>query len=643
MLENRRPADSDIIAYRPDIDGLRAVAVLAVIAYHFSRNSLPGGYLGVDIFFVLSGYLITAIIWREISAGDFSLIRFYGRRIRRILPALMAMLIIVSAASLVILLPADLAGFSKSLFATLGFAANIYFWRDTNYFSGTADEKPLLHLWSLGIEEQYYLVFPLLLLLLARKSWALPGILILGAASFALDLLALKADGAVPAFYLLPTRVWELAVGALIAFVPPAIAATPIAGYAGALLVATGIAAGSRLHPSFLPDSLFVVIGTALLILGASREKHPVGRLLSCKPLVFVGLISYSLYLWHWPILVLSKYFLVRDLTLTEKWLAALSMFALATLSWRYVEKPFRESTLPMKTVGLTVLAGMIASTLFAGAVIYQAGFPQRFTPEAARMSAAVGTNYRCAVPDYLYFEGSRACEMGLPSRDPQDADVVLFGNSHALMYTPLVREILHDEALAGLLVPENGCLPTYGVNISPACAALTDRNIDAIARLERARAVLIGTTWGAFAPRSERPGRTMPSSTELLAGLDRTIARLTASGKKVVLIGPVATPGWEVASVAGRSLAFGRPVERPLYESEQAFSARHAPVFAHFGQRNDVTLIRPDQAQCRNGRCDYVIDGRPLFADSHHLSQTELGIFHPAFKTAMTLVSARH
>lgn len=629
--------------YRPDIDGLRAIAVLAVVIYHFSRRSLPGGYLGVDIFFVLSGFLITSIIWREISAGDFSLARFYGRRIRRILPALMVLLLIVGVTSLLLLLPADLVGFAKSLFATLGFAANVYFWRDTNYFSSVADEKPLLHLWSLGVEEQYYLVFPLILLLLTRKSWALSGIIVLGIASFALDLLALKVDGALPAFYLLPTRAWELAAGALIALIPPAAAVTPIAGYAGALLLASGIAVGPRLYPAFLPDSLFVVAGTALLVYGASHDKHPVGRLLSSKALVFVGLISYSLYLWHWPILVLSKYFLVRDLTTVEKWLAALSMFALATLSWRYVERPFRESTVSLKSVGLVVLSGTIAAALFAGTVIYCSGFPERFNPEAARMSAASGTNYRCAVSDYLYFEGSRACELSLPSRNPQDADVVLFGNSHALMYAPLVRNIVRDASLSGLLVSENACLPTYGINIGPACAALTDRNIDAIAKLQRARIVLIGTTWDGFVEHAEHPGRARPSAGALLTALDRTIDRLIAAGKKVVLIGPVAIPGWDVASVAGRSLAFNRRLEQPLYESEQAFRARYSTIIDHFEQRGDITLIRPDFAQCQNGRCDYVIDGRSLFADSHHLAESELGLFRPPFETAMKQALTAH
>lgn len=619
--------------YRPDIDGLRAVAVLAVIFYHFSRRALPGGYLGVDIFFVLSGFLIASIILREISAGAFSIARFYGRRIRRILPALMAMLMLSCAASLLILLPSDLAGFAKSLFATLGFMANIYFWRDANYFSSVADEKPLLHLWSLGIEEQFYLVFPLILLFLERRSWALRGMVFLGIISLALNVFALKVDGSLPAFYLLPTRAWELAAGTLLAFLPPAAAVTPIAGYAGALIVSSALAIGPHLYPPFIPHPLPVVLGTALLV-HSSSGNHPVGRLLSCNALMFLGLISYSLYLWHWPILVLCKYFLVRDLTFTENCLAALSMLIVATLSWRFIERPFRESTVSMKTVGFTVLAGAIALGLFAEAVVYRSGFPERFSPAAAKMSEASGTNYRCAVSDYLDFEGSKACALALPSREPEDADIVLFGNSHALMYAPLVREIARDDSLSALLVWENACLPTYGVNISQACRKLTDRNIDDIVKLKRARLVLIGTTWNEFAA---KPGsRNKHSANAMLNALDGTIERLLASGKKVVLISPLDTPGWDVASIEGRSLAFGRPLDRPLYGSLQAFHSRYSNVIDHFEHRGDITLARPDLAQCASGRCDYVIDGRSLFADSHHLAKAQLGLFRPAFETAM-------
>lgn len=645
MLENRSSADSHIMRYRPDVDGLRAIAVLSVIVYHLSRKILPGGYLGVDIFFVLSGYLITSIVWREISVGDFSIIRFYDRRIRRIMPALLTVVFATIIASALLLLPIDLIGFARSLFATLGFVANIYFWRDADYFSRLATEKPLLHIWSLGVEEQFYVLFPLLLLLLARKGkvWTSTTIAGLCFGSLIINMFALKFGASTPAFYLLPTRAWELGAGALIALLPPKVRFSPRTmsgyGYLGAVLIILSIATGWRLNQLFIPEAFLIVLGTSLLIYSGSHERNLVSRGLSWSGLVFVGLISYSLYLWHWPIIVFSQYYLVRDLTIPEMGAAIVVMSVLAILSWRYIERPFRASTFPIQTVRYVVLAGVMAAAMAAGVIIAQSGFPERLNPEAAQINAAVGTNYRCAVSDYLYFEQSPACVLELPSRDPKDADIILLGNSHAQMYAPIFRDIVRDLSLTGLLVPANNCLPTYDVNISAECIDLSNRNIDAVTKIKNARVVVLGTTWDSFITEPAGSGMTPRPDKILMDGLDRTINRLISAGKKVILIGPIATPDWDVASITSRNLAFGRPTERPLYTSLQDFQAKYSSIIAHFEQRSDIEFVRPDIVQCRSGRCNYMIDEHSLFADGSHLALASLPLFRPVFQTAMKRV----
>jgi peptidoglycan/LPS O-acetylase OafA/YrhL len=325
-LTSTGSADSHVIRYRADIDGLRAIAVMSVVIYHLSRFALPGGYLGVDMFFVLSGYLITIIIWREAQDGRFSISRFYDRRIRRIMPALLLMLFLTMIASTVLLLPADLVGYSKSMLATLGFVANIFFWRDTDYFSLDAENKPLLHMWSLGVEEQFYLIFPLIIALFAR-FWPRNTLLLLlliitlTMGSLSVNMLALNIGGASPAFFLLPTRAWELGLGAIIALLPPHVAQrfaqANLVAVIGAVLVIVSLFYPIRILP-ILPNALPTVIGTAILILTGQHHHSTVNRLLSARPLVLVGLISYSLYLWHWPIIIFSQYYLLRHLNLPE-------------------------------------------------------------------------------------------------------------------------------------------------------------------------------------------------------------------------------------------------------------------------------------------------------------------------------------
>ncbi len=637
-------SDAHPIKYRADVDGLRAIAVLSVVLFHLAKGALPGGYLGVDMFFVLSGFLITAIIWREVQGHRFSVVRFYDRRIRRIMPALLLVLLVTTLVSAAVLLPADLIGYGRSLLATLAFAANIYFWRDTNYFSAAAEQKPLLHIWSLGVEEQFYVLFPLVLLFLARRCprHALLAIGALSLGSLAANVFAVFMDGAVPAFFLLPTRAWELGAGAMMALLPtgaaPHRAAAGGIAWIGAALIGIGL-----FHPldayGLVPPAVPAVLGTALLLLSGQHGTPMVNRLLQFSPLVFVGLISYSLYLWHWPIIVLGRYFLVRNFTAAEMAAAVALMAVCAAASWRYVERPFRSRAMPIVRVRLAAGAGAGVLAAAAAALLAAQGMPDRLNPAAAAINQAVDTNYRCPLSDFLAFGHSRACIMNLPSRRPADADVVLLGNSHAQMYAPEWAAILRERGQTGLLVPANGCLPTVTVNINRGCIDTASTNLREISALPRAVTVIVGTNWS-HGPDElvDAAGRTVDNDGDraLVEALDDLIDRLRGAGKHVVLIGPIAEPGWNIASVLSRQLAFGRPPDRATSLPAAEFAARFGASIHHFETRGDIGFARPDSVQCPKDLCYYLLDGRSLFADGSHIAAAELPRFRAVFAGAL-------
>ncbi len=645
MQGGRGSADSQQTKYRSDLDGLRAVAVLAVIVYHLSVKILPGGFLGVDIFFVLSGYLITNVIWREALNGEFSVARFYERRVRRIMPALLVLLAIVSACAIALLLPIDLKGYAKSVFATLAFVANIYFWRDTDYFSPLAEEKPLLHVWSLGVEEQFYIIFPLLVVLCIRwrRSALLPLTSLLVLLSLLANVLAVRGGGAAPAFFLLPTRAWEIGAGALLALAPSPKVSNAWVRHALAFLAAALLIAALSLRDTsmggIVPSALWVVLGTTLAMYLGSGGGGWLTQGLSTTFVVWIGLISYSLYLWHWPILVFTRYYLVRpSLSPLAGGIAVALTFLLAVLSWRYVERPFRDRSMPFRIVLAWVASGCLVAAVASASILVYKGFPSRFNADAARINAAVGTNYRCAMNDYIAFGASRACLMSLRSRDPADATVALVGNSHAQMYAPLVTDILRANNRGGILVPLNNCLPMPDFNVSSACMALAAKNLYAVEGLPRVRVVILAMTWDFPDPMYTVEGQ-VPSGSEskyLVKSLDRLIEALEQRGKTVVLIGPISPPGWETASVVARNLAFGHETVEPLFLPESAFMAKQGETITHYASRNDIIFIRPDRIQCQLDRCDYFRDGASLFADSGHIAKAALPLFRPAFVPAL-------
>jgi len=395
--------------YRREIDGLRALAVIPVILFHAGFSTFGGGFVGVDVFFVISGYLITSLIAPEIATGGFSLIRFYERRARRILPALFLVVLCALPFAWWLMLASDMIDFSKQLVGVATFVPNVVLWRQSDYFDTVAELKPLLHTWSLGVEEQYYVFFPIALLLMAKVSRRWLGVLLAAIALLSIAVAQATAQTHPAfAFFLLPTRAWELVVGALCALYLPVQAGWPPAGRATAAL--SELAGGTGLVMILIAVFLFgkgtpfpgvwalvPTLGAALIIAFAS-PRTLVGRLLGSRPFVGLGLLSYSAYLWHQPIFAFFRIAGV-DLASTSLRLALIAAtLLLAFLSWKFVETPFRRAhRIERRTVFSLAVAGSAAFVAIGVAGIVTQGFLFRFAP-ADRQLAAMGFNNRTYV-----------------------------------------------------------------------------------------------------------------------------------------------------------------------------------------------------------------------------------------------------
>jgi len=634
------------ISYRPDIDGLRAIAVGAVVLFHANLVAIGQGFLGVDIFFVISGYLITGILLE-----DSSILRFYQRRARRILPALFAVLVVVLGLGLLLLLPGDLKALARSAQATLAFSSNILFWRKSNYFAHETELWPLLHTWSLGLEEQFYIVFPLLVRLVRRWERRKLAILfgLLALVSFAIAVIAVQRRFDVPAFYLLPARAWELLVGSIVAtgVLPPIHNRTARAA-AGLIALAMVVLPLTQLMPP-LPfpgwGALLPVLGAAGLIWVGAGGPHPVGTLLGLRPVIFIGLISYSLYLWHWPALAFARYVAVRPLTHVEAALVVLASVVLAWASWRFVERPFRRRSVSDRTVWLFSAAGIALLVSAAALMLAARGLPQRFPPAIAKLNASSDATWRCPFSSFIRFGPATACRLSLPSGKAEDADIVLWGDSHAQMYVPALLGALGDRR--GLLVYAYGCAPVLGDAADALCGATQRANYAAIVKLP-ARVVILAENWPQY--RDEAGGRLgrdpLPSERyhDAIRRLRDLVAGLRQAGKLVVLVPPLALPGYDVGGTVSRELLFHGKTSQKLGVTRAEYEAEYANVlaaYADMARDPRVRIVPVEQGACDAHRCGYIWKGRAVFADQGHLATEFATTLTPIF--ARTLAGMRN
>ena len=462
-------------SYRPEIDGLRALAVIAVILFH-AKIALSGGYVGVDIFFVISGYLITSLIVKDLQEDSFTFTAFWERRIRRIVPAMSVVVIGVLVAGWFLLLPEDYVALGRSAMALAVLVANIYFWRNTSGYFARGEEMPLLHTWSLAVEEQFYLIMPLFLVITFRLAapqgrLLLPVVIASMFGSLAASVYAVAAfPGA--AFYFLPSRAWELLLGSILALIPARwipgnrLARETIT-YAGLACIVAACLFYTEATPFPGLAALVPCSGTAAIIwantLGSGgMSLTSAGALLASRPFVFVGLISYSLYLWHWPLLVFGNYWSLWPLSSTNRLGLLAIAFLLAILSWRFVETPIRSRVVfPARSSLFSFAAlNLLAVFAFAGFVVFARGYPPRLPDQALLYAEAEGDQARRYNRKTKDIRGNTLPHFGATDQNPS---VLLWGDSQAYCLLPAFDVLGKDLNVAGVAVTHGARAPLLG------------------------------------------------------------------------------------------------------------------------------------------------------------------------------------
>lgn len=640
---------ADHARYRADIDGLRAIAVLAVLVFHANNTWLPGGFVGVDIFFVISGFLITGILLREINNGTYSIRRFYARRVRRIFPALLTVLLGCTIAGWFLLIPKEYETLGKHLSAASLFFSNFKLWKESGYFDAAAELKPLLHLWSLGVEEQFYILWPLLLLIGARyRRLVLPLMITACAVSFALSCLR-SAGHPVSSFFLPHTRFWELAAGGLLAYYQAQATRQPsqfyhtLAAVAGLALLAIAIVMLHKLDPFPGWRALLPVLGTLLLLSSSDTAIHR--RLLGNRWMVGIGLISYPLYLWHWPLLAFAR-ILYPPPTAVVLCLIALA-FVLATATYHFIEVPLRFGRYRGRYLSILLLA-MVALGLSGLVIKSTHGFKNygRTNPQNQDLVGAHDFTKQVIACPASFDAGDNWCSIARPG--PVDAAV--FGDSHADALFPGLAQ--QDRARNWMLLGYTSCPPLVDVHshkiaTADACQSHAARALRVLLAHPEIHTVVLASLGpfyldesispqhtGELAPghwlfesaRAEEAGLTKAEI--FYRGMERMVRALEGAGKRVVLFIDVPTLDFMSSECFAR---FGSLSERlgmlrtpcaVSREKTEANQKRYRELIARLHRAHPRSLVfDSSDVMCDASQCYAAGENMLYYSDSHHLS----------------------
>ncbi|PKH24214.1 hypothetical protein CIG19_07155 [Enterobacterales bacterium CwR94] len=620
------------LRYRPEIDGLRALAVVPVILYHAGVSWIPGGFIGVDVFFVISGYLISTILINEMAEGTFSIVGFYERRARRILPALFLVMLVCIPFAYNYLLPEDIKSFWKSIVSVCFFISNYFFAFETGYFSPNVELKPLLHTWSLAVEEQFYLLFPLILLVLwgtgKRVMYALLFMIFISS-------LAWSDRGAIidPIlnFYSLTTRSWELLIGVFAAFYLRSNSKyhknkliSNLLSFFGLILILFSCVYLNKTTPFPGRYALIPTLG-AFLIIVFSNGNNVTERLLSLKPVVFIGTISYSMYLWHQPLMSFARHKFVIEPPASLMWIISFATIPLAWLTWKYVETPFRtKGNFSRKTIFKFSLAGSVFFLLL-GMIGSSTGYLSRFNdnPMYDKLVYRLRGNYGLAEQCEKKFFYSKNC---MTSDEPE---VLLWGDSYAMhlagMFTASNPEIRMIQATI------SQCAPVIGVSYANAiygtrdCIEANDRTLDLLKTMPSIKYVVLASPFERFGDNGAivlRNGTIINRGADVfIQSFKNTIDKIKSLGKiPVVIAPPIKYELNDVGFCLMKSSLLGMSLERCdfNFDNMPEVQVKLYNVLRDISKTTKVIWL--SDLTCKNGRCKASENGVFFYRDKGHL-----------------------
>jgi peptidoglycan/LPS O-acetylase OafA/YrhL len=652
------------VKYRADIDGLRAIAVLIVIFFHFGIPGFAGGFIGVDIFFVLSGYLIGSIILKQLEQQRFSFTQFYFRRFRRLMPAFAVVMVVSIILGYWLMLPKDFREFGQSLAAATVYLSNFLFYREAGYFDTASHLKPLLHTWTLAVEEQFYIVFPFIAWLIFRikRDWLLAIFIVLTLLSLVASIVYLPQDASA-VFYLYPFRAWEMFLGVLLTAVSLPTIRRPLfvnlLAVVGSLLILVPAFLYTAKTPFPGLAALPPCLGTIILIYCGMSSNSIINKWLTNPIAVFIGKISYSLYLWHWPFYVFYVYDKPDALPALDIVLLIVATFAAAILSWRFVETPYREGRviLSKKVFNVFATTGVVSTLLVSMGVYlhFSNGAPQRLNDDAARFASAAGDLFGdltgCSrignpiIPELDFCEINGALDA--------EKYTLIWSDSHGAAFKSGYEFANMQEQQSALIAWTGGCAPVFGIDkdestssraINEQCKfrnaaikelLLTDKRIDKLVMLGRWSYYYVGQGVGVddhnkieiWPVGGQRPVE--DQSAFFLERIQQTVEELNTMGFKPYVIEQVP----EFPSYLARQLALGFIKNKPevVDNLDQLTTVAYSEVdkrqgavrelFEKLSSEDKVDLIKTHQFFCDEKTCSLMIDGKPAYFDNNHIS----------------------